>query len=83
MAILHADRVTPGCTLLIVVVWLHQDGQEEIKLWVKAQRQPNMELPNKARDTDDKESSSQVGSAASTASHVCFGATAWVVDSGR
>jgi hypothetical protein len=69
-------------TLLIVSVWLRQEGQEEIKLWVKAQRQPNMELPNKARDADDKESSSQVGSLQQSV-NLRFGATAWVVLTGR
>jgi hypothetical protein len=41
-------------------VGARQAGQEEVKLWVKAQRQPNMEVPNKARDVDEKETSSQV-----------------------
>lgn len=72
LAIVHPGHVTSGFALLIVSVWLHQDGQEETKLWVKAQRQPNMELPSKARDADDKESSSQVGSVCSTASHFSF-----------
>lgn len=64
-------------------VWLHQDGQEEIKLWVKAQRQPNMELPSKARDADDKESSSQVLSISPRARQTQLSAAAWVLDSER
>ena len=68
-------------TRLIVFVWLHQDGQEEIKLWVKAQRQPNMELPSKARDADDKESSSQVFSISPRARQTQLSAAAW--DFGR
>lgn len=31
----------------------------QVKFWVKAQRQPNVEVP-KAREADDKDSSSQV-----------------------